>query len=480
MILPKRGASVDSRRRAEVRRALRPKPVMQRIQTLMELHQMRLSMIFSDEEVNEFCAKLNPKKGRKRAFTPAQTLGLFVAQTLSRDEACSTVVNRFNKERKLKGLMPVSEDASGYCKARARLPVELINDLSERLSAIARDKALSEWKWKERNVYLVDGFVLRAPDTLRNQEKYPQPSSQKPGLGFPQVRVVAATSLATGCIEAYDTAAVEGKGTGEATLFREIIANFKPRDIILADSNFESYHDVALLWMRGIDAVLCINGTRKSPLEGEWHCIEETIQKIPKPKLDLNRFTREAWDALPEELTYRIIRYRTAGRSELITVATTLLDAILYPAEDIAVLYGLRWDVEIDIGCFKTTMGQGELRCLKPENIEREIAVSVLAYNLVRLLMNDAAQVAILHPREISFSHSRDAWITFGNEIDSPYDLMWIILSACSRFVRDRPGRQEPREIKTRHATKYPLLKQPRPSRARVLAHHEPPIPQAA
>jgi len=314
----------------------------------MESHQMRLSMIFADEEVNEICAKLNPeKKTRRRAFTPAQTLGLFVAQTLSRNEACSTVVNRFNKERKLKGLMPVSDDASGYCRARVRLPTAFINDLSNRLSAIARKKALSTWKWKGRYVYLIDGFVLRAPDTLENQQKYPQPSSQKVGLGFPQVRVVAATSLASGCIDAYCIAAVEGQGTGEATLFRGIIDQFKPMDIILGDSNFESYHDVALLWMRGIDAVMCISGNRNSPLEGECHCIEETVQKIPKPNLDLNRFTREQWNALPAELTYRIIRYQTAGRSQTITIVTTLLNADLYPAEDMAILYGLRWDIEV-------------------------------------------------------------------------------------------------------------------------------------
>lgn len=468
MILPSRGASVDRRRRAEIRKSLKPTIVVQRIQSLMDREQMRLSMIFTDLEINQLCLKLKTHF-RKRTFTPAQSLGMFVAQTISRDDACTTIVNRFNKERKQMQLSPVSDDASGYCKARSRLPIMLIDSLIQRVGSLARQKALSSWKWMDRNVYLVDGFVLRAPDTLKNQEKYPQPSCQKDGLGFPLVRVVTATSLATGCMEAYSTAPVTGKQTGEASLFRGIMDSFEPKDIMVGDSNFESYHDVALLWMRGIDAVFCINGTRKSPLEGEGKCIEETYQTIPKPGMDSNRFTREQWIALPATLTYRIIRYQTAGRAGTITIVTTLLDADLYPAQAIAMLYGLRWDVEIDIGCFKTTMGQGELRCQTPKNIDREIAVSVLSYNLVRLLINDAAEVATLHPREISFSHSRDAWIAFGKEKETAYDLMWIILSACARFVRDRPGRQEPRAIKTRHGTKYPQLKQPRPSRARVI-----------
>lgn len=112
-------------------------------------------------------------------------------------------------------------------------------------------------------------------------------------------------------------------------------------------------------------------------------------------------------------------------------------------------------------------MGMCDLRCLTPENLDREIAVGVLAHNLVRLVMNDAAAVLTLHPREISFSHARDAWISFGDERHSTNDLMWIILSASKRFVRDRPNRQEPRAIKKRTTTKYPTLTKPRPTRAR-------------
>jgi hypothetical protein len=114
-------------------------------------------------------------------------------------------------------------------------------------------------------------------------------------------------------------------------------------------------------------------------------------------------------------------------------------------------------------------MGMCDLRCQTPDNLKREIAVAVLGYNLVRLLMSDTAAVLDVHPREISFSHARDAWISFSDELETTNDLMWIILSASSRLVRDRPGREEPRAIKKRNMTKYPKLKEPRPSRARRL-----------
>jgi Transposase DDE domain len=478
MILANRGVSVDRNRRSEIRKNLKPDRIINCIESLMAANELRLMTAATDKEVNEACAKLNVKVTRERIYTPAQALSMFVLQSISRDEACSTVIKRFNKERKEQALTPASQDASAYCKARSRLPISLINGLIQRTGSIAREKSLPSWKWMERNVYLIDGFVLRAPDTMKNQQKYPQPTSQMEGLGFPQVRVVAATSLATGCIEAYKTAAVLGKHTGEVTLFRGISDCFKPGDIVVGDSLFESYYDIARLQMRSVDAVFCINGTRKSPLVGQCKVIDESLQTIAKPQLKLSHFTREQWNALPPSITYRIIRYQTTGRRPSVTIVTTLLDKTLYPAKAIAELYGLRWDIEIDIGCFKTTMAQGELRCLTPENIDREIAVSILAYNIVRLLTNDAAHVASLHPREISFSHSRDAWITYGRETQTAYDLMWIIHGACARFVRDRPGRQEPREIKKRHVTKYPTLKKPRPSRMRILINRpSPPSP---
>ena len=121
---------------------------------------------------------------RDRVLTPAVTLGLFVSQVLSRGDACITVMAKFNRERKDRGLPPVAEDASAYTKVRARLPVVLINHLIDRVRKMAHKMTPDEWKWNGLNVYLVDGFVLRAPATLANQKKYPQPSSQKEGAWF--------------------------------------------------------------------------------------------------------------------------------------------------------------------------------------------------------------------------------------------------------------------------------------------------------
>lgn len=469
MILPPRGTPVDANRRSEIRAALKPDEVIQRIDNLIDRNEIRLTDIFSDQDVHQLCDQLEIEF-RERDFTPAITLNLFVSQSLSRGDACSTVVTRFNRERKRQGLAPCSEDASAFCKARAKLKVELIDSLADRIVSLLKDKAQKLWKWNGRSVYLVDGLVFRAPDTKANQEIYPQPSTQKEGLGFPQVRCLVTTCLATGCIVHYNTAKMKGKLTGEVSLFREKHGDFVAGDIVVADSNFESFYDSVLLARRGVDLVCGIKGCRKSPFEGACEVIESKVITLTKPKNNKDRFTVQQWADLPDSVQYRSIRYRVTGRKEEITIVTTLLDSNQYSDEDIAELYGLRWDVETDIASWKTTMGFCDLRCLTPENLDREIAVGVLAYNLVRSLTNDAASVLEIHPREISFSRSRDAWIHFSDQRETAFDLMWMILSSTSRLVRDRPGREEPRELKRRNQSKYPKLKKPRPSRAKRIA----------
>jgi len=467
MILPPRKASVETheeelKRERERKKQLSFDEILKRLERLKALEKIRLHHLFDDEEIHQMCDTLN-LKFRDRVFTPAKTLGLFVSQVLSRSDACITVMAKFNRERKDRGLSPVSGDASAYTKARARLPVVLIDHLSDRVRKIAHNMTLDEGKWNGLNVYLVDGFVLRAPDTLENQKKYPQPSSQKEGLGFPQVRVVITTSLATGCVEHYNTARVKGKKTGEVSLFREKHKDFEIGDIVVADSNFESFHDAALLIRRGVHMVCCINGTRNSPFEGACETIEDVIVELQKPKFDPSRFTRKEWNALPKRILYRMIRYRVASCETPITIVTTLTDRQRFSAEDIAELYGFRWDVEVDIRSYKSSMGMCELRCLIPENLDREIAVAVLGYNLVRVLMCDTAAVLEVHPREISFSSARDAWLEFHDERETIDDVAWLIHSTASHFVRNRPGRDEPRAIKRRNA-KYPKMKEARPS----------------
>jgi len=239
---------------------------------------------------------------------------------------------------------------------------------------------------------------------------------------------------------------VEGKKTGEATQFRKMMSTFRRGDIIVADSNFECYRDLATMKRKGVDMVCDKNGTRTSPFTGAYQGIQETIK---------SRFTRAQWEKLPEYLDVRMIRYQVSGRKKEVVIVTTLLDQEKYSAEAIAQLYGYRWHCELDIRSIKSVMGMAELSCHSPEMLERELLAYYLAYNLIRVTMVETGKIVELHPRRLSFKSAKDAWLNLGamtqldggKEIEEvkaieANDYAWLVWSIATSKLRARPGRR--------------------------------------
>src|SRR5205807_1966566 len=95
------------------------------------------------------------------------------------------------------------------------------------------ENAQDPWTWKGHPVAMVDGTTVSMPDTKANQQAFPQPSSQKSGLGFPLARLVAVISLATGAIRELALGRYQGKETGETALFRSLWDRFRAGEIVL-------------------------------------------------------------------------------------------------------------------------------------------------------------------------------------------------------------------------------------------------------
>ena len=443
-----------------------------RIQEWAAGNKLRLQSLFSDQSVNQMARDLGYDY-RERVFDPATTLGLFITQVLNRDEPCSTVVSRLNKERKDQGLPSVSANPSAYCYARNRIPLDLIEALIKKTVAVANVRVDKRWRWCDKDVLMVDGFTVRAPDTQANQSEFPQPTSQEIGLGYPTLRVITLTSLATKVITCFQYGPMDGKGNGELSLFRKNFDFLRKNQVVVGDSIFDSYYDMAKLLKRKVDGVFGIHATRDNPFIGQnLSRIQQTTRVLSRPKFDHNRITREDWEKLPPTITIRIIGFRTHGRCDQKVVVTTLLDRKKYPARAIADLYCLRWEAELDIRCLKSVMDLAELRCQSPQGLKCELAVNVLAYNLVALLMCDTAEVSGKHPRQFSFSHARDTFVRFGAERKTINDLEWLITQTNQFKIKNRPRREEPRKIKKRNG-KYARLSEPRPSRKSRRSHEK-------
>jgi hypothetical protein len=316
------------------------------------------------------------------------------------------------------------------------------------------------------------------PDTAANQAEYPQSRSQKPGLGFPIARVVALLSLASGAVLDLAMGRYAGKNTGETALFRQLWRSLFPGDVVVGDRYFASYWDLALLAMGGVDSVYRQHHLRLSERlrvrrlgPGDW------LLRLPKPQRP-PWIDRASYRRIPRELLVREVRFRVRVRGwrvRQLTLVTTLCDAERYRVEELARVYHGRWQAEVDLRSIKITMQMDVLRCKTPEMVRKEVWMHLLAYNLIRVAMADAAERAGMQPREVSFKGALQTLTAYRPLVEraAPGELPPLyesLLSAiASHRVGNRPFRYEPRAIK-RRPKEHDLLTIPRHEAKRRLA----------
>ena len=408
---------------------------------------------------------------RDRLYTPCVTLWIFLSQVLDPIQCCLQAVLRFLAYQLARGSEPCSSETGAYCQARQRLPESVVKQLMQLTGRQLHGRAMPDaWRWNGRAVKLADGTTVSMPDTSANQEAYPQPSSQKPGVGFPLARLVVLFSLAVGTVLEVAIGQYKGKQTGEVSLLRTLHDSMEPDDILLGDRIFCTFFDMALLQERRVDVVARLHQQRRVDFRrGRRLGRDDHLVVWTKPRRP-DWMDEETYQRLPDEITVREVRVRVTipgFRSETIIVVTTLLDAEIYPARDLAQLYRARWQAELDLRSLKQVLQMDVLRCETPEMVRKEIWVHLLAYNLIRKVMADAAQKHGILPREISFKTALESLLAF-----TPYLAMMSptqaeiyyahLLDALARHrVGDRPDRYEPR-LKKRRPKAYGYLKEPR------------------
>lgn len=408
---------------------------------------------------------------REGVYTPAVTVWMFLSQVLSADHSCRDTVARLLAWRQSRGERLCSPNTGAYCVARGRLPEELGPRLVRETGQQLERDSDADWRWKGHRVRIVDGATLTMPDTEENQESYPQPSSQKRGLGFPMVRIVVVFSLAVGTVLNYALGKYSGKFTGENQLFRTMHTLFAANDLALADRYYASFWDFAMLDQRNVRLLTRQHqlrttdfrrGTRLGPGD---HLVTWT-----KPKQRPDWLDRESYARLPDQLVLREVRVRVEQRGFRVqeyVLVTTLYDHESYTAEDLADLYRQRWQAELNLRSLKSAMQMDHLRCLTPEMVRKEIAMHLLAYNAVRRLMAEAARHHDLRPTQISFTGALQTLRAFSEhgllEHAPTLEMVATVLAAIATHrVGDRPNRNEPRANKRR--PKYKFLTKPRQS----------------
>jgi Transposase DDE domain len=404
---------------------------------------------------------------RERLYPPTVTLSMFMKQCLQADRSCQKAVNAWAGQRAAEGLSVQSIRTGAYCQARQRLPLQMLTALTRQTGRLLSSRAQAGWRWRGRAVKLADGTGISMPDTPSNQASYPQPSTQAEGVGFPLARMVGIVCLSTGAVLEAAIGPHRGKGHSEMDLFRTLLPQLCAGDVLLADALYCDYFTIATLQAAGVDVLFEQHGSRISDFRRGQRLGERDHRvRWLKPKTPPSWMTRQQYQDFPEELQVREVK--VDGQ----VLVTTMRNAREVRKGELSDLYACRWHVELDIRNIKTTLGMEVLRCLSAQMVHKELWVYLLAYNVIRLLMAQAACHAGVHPRELSFKHTVQMWSEWSATVRSdPMHTAAFFRLIAQLSVGNRPGRLEPRARKRRPKS-YPWLKVPRAAARQQLRTH--------
>jgi len=406
---------------------------------------------------------------RERIFPIGLTLECFLWQMLKPKTACREVVRAVQALFQAQGQGRVDEGTSAYVQARQRLPKARLQKALAHTARTAEQRVGLQGRLQGRPVKVADCSTTQLPDTQANQKRYPQPSSQKPGCGFPVLKFLVLFSLSSGAIL---RVAMAHWKNHDLRLLRGLWDALEKGDILLGDRAYGDYLTMAALPARGVDVVARLHGGRRvdyrkalRPL-GRHDALFQWEKGYQKSQL----LGARQWKKVADQISVRILRFDAVirRRKKRITLVTTLLDPVAYPAHELIELYARRWHLELALRHLKTTMGMEVLRCQSPDMAEKELLAYLVAYNMIRCLMAEAVAQAGAQMDRLSFKGAVDAVRQYTPAIHrarSRAQRRQLCDELLRTLVRDlvplRPHRQEPRAVKRRPKA-YQLLNKPR------------------
>lgn len=417
-----------------------------------------------DDQAIEHACRTAGAVWRDRVLPPGYTIKLFLLQILHGNTAC----------HHLPHLADRVFSAGAYCKARMRVPLAALTNLLESCTKSMLKAAHDSGLWRGHRLWLVDGTGFSMPDTPELQAHFGQPGGQKPGCGFPVAHCLALVHAASGLVQQLLIAPLR---THDMSLVAKLLVYFISGDLVVSDRGLSSYAHFALIWQRGVFALarahqkLIVDFTPHRPHVrrskrtraekglpySRWvRRLGEQDQIVEwfRPTLCPNWLTAIQFTLLPKSLMVRELRYaikRSGFRVREMTLVTTLLDAERYPAAELAALYQRRWQIETDFAHLKTTLGMDVLKCKTVAGVEKEATMFVLVYNLVRMVMREAAQRQDVDVERISFIDAL-RWLLAATPDCELHDL---VVNPC------RQGRYEPR-VRKRRPKQFPVMQHPR------------------
>jgi hypothetical protein len=406
---------------------------------------------------------------RERVFSLRLTFECFVWQMLQPNTSCREVVRQVQALFRLHGLGSVAEGDSAYIQARQRLPRERLEKALTATAQAAARRAGQGTVLQGRPVKVVDGSTNQLADTRESQQRYPQPTTQKPGCGFPVLKLAVLFCLHSGAVLEVLLGSLHHH---DLRLLRGLWERLKHGDILLGDRAYGEYTTLAGLPQQGVDVVARLHQMRKVDFRKARRLAKNDGLFVWTKSFQQSQILTPAeWVLLPAQITVRIVRFTATirgFRGRRVTLVTTLLDPSAYPAQELAAVYARRWRLELCLRDLKTSLGMDQLRCKSPDMAEKELLAYLVAHNLIRCVMAEVVAQYSVEGERISFKGTVDALRQYSAAIARARNhkmrqQLWddLLLNLARDLVPLRPGRQEPRAVKRRPKA-YPLLNKPR------------------
>jgi len=435
-----------------------------------QLHSSTPSVELVTAEAVEAACAVAGHRCRSCFWTPTVTILTFLRQIIHANCSCrQAVAMTLAPTGPTASSREVSGDPSAYSQARQKLPRSVLEALNRRVADQVKTSAGTGRQWCGRSVMIVDGSSTTAPDMPDLQKAFPQPSAQKPGCGFPVIRLLAIFCWASGGLLEWAAASLH---VGELALFRTLLDRLASGTIVLGDTYYSSYYDLVLLRQRGLDGVFRMHQRRPTDLRfGTRLGTGDHLLTWTQPKIVPRGVSKPEWEKVPDVLTVRHVQCRIdipGFRSRELNVVTTLLDPEAYPTSELAQLYRDRWLAELNLRSLKTTLRMEALKGHSLDMVYKELMVYQMAYNLIRLLMWQAARAQGTDPRRLSFAGAQQrlaAALPYLLQCRTARQgrriLLWLLAQIASHPLPDRPNRIEPRAVK-RRPKNYRRLTRPR------------------
>jgi hypothetical protein len=407
---------------------------------------------------------------RDRHYTRGRTFWCALWQNLNPAASGREVVRQLQALFGLAGGPQISAADGAYCRARARLPLDQFSKALAATAQCAGQLVPGLAGLQGRPLKVVDGSALTLlADTPKNRAAYPALQCQPGQPSFPMLRFVVVFSLLSGAILAVAQGSL---AVSELSLLARLSGQLAKGDILMGDRGFGGFPIIALLQHTlGVDFIgrttRRIDGRRRRKQLGpnDW------LVAWKKGNTASPWMSSGQWAALPDTLTLRAVKgslYRQGFRVRQVIVITTLLDAQAYPANEILAAYLRRWRLEMCLDDLKTTLGMESLPNRSPEMLQQELYLRLIAHNLVRCTMAQAAAENHRPLERLSFKGSLDALRQYAHAMAQAKSKkkrrqLWTQLLqtlACDQ-VPERPERREPRAVK-RKKNRYPRLTGPR------------------